>query len=843
MLNYTDGVGKVLEEARKVKEFYKINYIGTEELLFGILRTQKSYACAYLNKFGVNKETVVPYFKKTLRKIDGVEFTPNASAVIEDSKNIARKLKISYVSTEHLLLALIRNQECKAVSILNAIGVDIKSLYSYVQDKIIEILPKNSVKKQPVAVEKTKATVNTRTSSIKAESSVKPQASVSQVENDKTYFQNVYETGYKKPNLDLSKLKGMGYDLTEKAKNGELDAVIGREAEIERVITTLSRKTKNNPILIGEAGVGKSAVVEGLAQKIVSGIVPENLKNKIIFSLDLAGILAGTKYRGEFEEKFKNAIDFAISSKKIIFFIDEIHNLVGAGNSQDSSMDAVEILKPLLSRGELPIIGATTVKEYTKFIEKDGALERRFQPITVNEPTVDECIEILKGIKPSFEAHHKVRISNDAIISAVKLSKRYVLGRFLPDKAIDLIDEASSKKRMQITVMPKTVTDAERKISNLKSERDYLLDNGLTKKAEQKNNEIDELITYINQEKLKHNAKLSNLEPIITETEIKELISEWTNIPVGSLTEEETEKLKSLETELNERVIGQEEAVTSVARAIKRSRANLKDPNRPIGSFIFAGPTGVGKTQLSKAVAELVFGDKNSLIRFDMSEYSDKTSVNKLIGAPAGYVGYEEEGLLTDKIRRNQYSVVLFDEIEKACPDIFDLLLQVLDEGRLTDGKGRTVNFNNAIIILTTNIGFNETDKKASVGFGVQESDKIDAVYESLKKNFRPEFINRLDDIIVFNELNFVNCLKIARLEMKNVLSRMNELGYVLKFDDSVIEFLVDKGYSKTYGARPIKRAVQNYVENMLSDAIIDNKIKKGETVNLFVDGNVLNVK
>ncbi|MBO5712916.1 MAG: ATP-dependent Clp protease ATP-binding subunit, partial [Clostridia bacterium] len=596
------------------------------------------------------------------------------------------------------------------------------------------------------------------------------------------------------------------------------------------------KKEKNNCLLIGNAGVGKSAVVEGLAIKIAKGDVPDALRDKIIFSLDLGGLVAGTKYRGEFESKFKNAIDYIKTKNNVVLFIDEIHNLIGAGSTSDSKMSASELLKPLLSRGEISVIGATTLDEYTKYIEKDQALERRFQPIRVKEPTKAQAIEILNGLKASYEAHHKVKISNEAIVSAVNLSDRYIRDRFLPDKAIDLIDEASSKKRVEVTTVPKTIIELEKKVQKYTAERDFAISKNNLDGAKHAESEREKAEELLKKEYKILNNKRSGLDVEVTEADIKNVVSSWTKIPVGDLTKTEIDKLTNLEGEISKRVIGQEDAIKSVVRAIKRSSAKIKDPNKPIGSFIFVGSTGVGKSELSKAIAECVFDDKDALIRFDMSEYSDKTSVNKLIGSAPGYVGYEEEGLLTEKIRKNPYSVVLFDEIEKADSEIFDLLLQVLDEGRLTDSKGRLVSFKDAVIVLTSNVGYDVYESKKSVGFGSTYEDVKDKIEKALKEKFRPEFINRLDEIVVFNRLTEDNCKKIASLIFKSLSERVFELGIELVIDESAIDFIVEKAFDVNYGARPIKRAISKYVEDVLSDAIIEKDIEDGDRVTVYVD-------
>ncbi len=821
MNNYTENFCKVIEKAKKYSVSTKISYVGTEQVVYAILRTPNCRACAFLNEFGATAEAFHAYLNKTLSRRGVVGYTAKMNSAIKISNEIASVLKLSYVSTEHLLLAILGLEDCVAMSILRAIGVDISSLYAKVYESV----------KKPIIQANKKPT----TSEIKQASNLKTPKNIEKF-NDEPIKEE-------KNKIDYSILDKMGYNLTDRAKNGKIDPVIGRDNEMDRIIQTLSRKSKNNPLLIGEAGVGKSAVVEGLALRIADGKVPEFLKNKTIYSLNLSGMLAGTRFRGDFEERFKKIIDLAIEDGNIIFFIDEIHNLVGAGSTQDSNLDAAEILKPLLARGELMIIGATTLEEYTKYIEKDTALERRFQTITVEEPSVETTIEILNGIKSVYEAHHKIHITDEAINAAVVLSKRYITDRFLPDKAIDLIDEAASKKRVQTTSIPLVIRKLEEQIKKYTAERDYALHQNNLDVAKKADKKLSELNKQIEQEKVNIYIKRSTKNDEVTEEDIKELISVWTNIPITTLSRKESSKLLSLEDELTSRVIGQDHAVEIVSKAVRRSRANLKDPDKPMGSFIFVGATGVGKSELAKALAECVFGSKDALIRFDMSEYSDKTSVNKLIGSAPGYVGYEEEGLLTEKIRRKPYSVVLFDEIEKADNDIFDLLLQVLDEGRLTDSKGRLVSFKNALIILTSNIGFESGENFAAFGFGNVESSRKDKIEKSLKSRFKPEFINRLDDVIVFNNLTEDNCYDIADIIVNDLIKRLKNQNIRLTVDNSAMDVVVKEGFSPIYGARPIKRAVSKLIEDLLSDAIIDGSIKQGDKIEVYAINNTVNYK
>ncbi|MBR2377403.1 MAG: ATP-dependent Clp protease ATP-binding subunit [Clostridia bacterium] len=833
MKAYTEGLHQILKKAEEISRNNNLKYVGTEVILYSILLTPKCDACEYLNKFGVTKATFYPHFRKSFRHLTVDNYTPNAFSSLYTARDISTSFKISYISTEHLLMAILTINDCYGVKILRALGVDISTLYNHVYSCVLEHA---KAVKQPKQVEKPNSQPKIKNEDEIVEKYVSEQSKKILFEEPTT---EKVDLKLQKPNLNA--LKGLGYDMTEKALLGKIDPIIGRDNEIDRVIQTLSRKTKNSPLLIGEAGVGKSAIAEGLALRISKGLVPDFLKDKVLFSLDLGSLVAGTRYRGDFEQRIKTAIDYAIGVGNIIFFIDEIHNLVGAGGSDSGNMDAAEIFKPLIARGEIMLIGATTLDEYSKFIEKDPALERRFQSILVEEPSIDATIEILRGIKSAFEAHHKVFITDEAIVSAVKLSDRYIVDRFLPDKAIDLIDEAASKKRVQITSAVTSIVSLEEKRSRLISEYEYAESKLLLDKAKEINKKIEDLNAKIEKEKINNYNKRTNT-PSIYESDVRELISLWTKIPLTNITSQDTSKLLSLEDELIKRVIGQNEAIETVTKAVRRSRANLKDPNKPIGAFLFVGPTGVGKSELSKALAECVFGSKDALIRFDMSEYNDKTAVNKLIGSAPGYVGYEEEGLLTEKIRRKPYSVVLFDEIEKANNDIFDLLLQVLDEGRLTDSKGRLVSFKNSLIILTSNLGADVKQKKVSFGFGSAQDD-TESTKEAVKNHFRPEFINRLDDIVVFNSLTKDNCYDIADIAVNNLIARLKENSISLTVENSAIDYIVDVSYDKEYGARPIKRAISNYIENMLSDAIISGYINRGDKISVVYNGEEMEYK
>ncbi len=802
MAYYTNSFKVVINSAEELKNKYDLSYISTELVLYSILLTPKCEACVFLNNYGATKDNVYPFLRRNLKKRSVNGLTPKLKVAINEARELSNLSGFSFVSTEHLLLGILRVEDCKALSILRSIGVDVASLYSTVLENSKKA-PKN---------ENIETSANLQTQTIET-----PQTATK----------------------SSSPLDNMGIDLTLRAKNGDIDPVIGRDEEISRVIQTLSRKTKNSPVLVGEAGVGKTAVVEGLAQKIASGEAPEFLRNKTLFSLDLGSALSGTRYRGDFEERLKKVTDYAVANKNVIFFIDEIHNIVGAGSTQDASLDVAELLKPLLARGEISLIGATTTEEYTKYIEKDPALERRFQPITVSEPSIEDSIKILKGIKPSYEAYHKVLISDKAIESAVKLSSRYILDRFLPDKAIDLIDEVASQKHVEITSIPSIIIRLENENKQLVAERDYAMSRGDLDTGRDADRKIAENLEKITKEKIKFYNKRSAKDSIVTDEDVKKLVSLWTKIPVTDLNVDDKAKLMSLEDELYKRVIGQTHPIESVSRAVRRSRANVNDPDKPIGSFLFVGPTGVGKTELAKALAECVFGDKNTLIRFDMSEYQDKTTINKLIGSAPGYVGYEQEGLLVDKVRKNPYSVVLFDEIEKASPEIYDVLLQVLGEGRLTDNKGRIVSFKNAIIILTSNLGYS-LSSKTSLGFGDAVEHNVE---NSLKSTFSPEFLNRLDEVVTFNRLTENDCYDVADILINALIKRINSQGYKLFVENSAMEILVKKGYSYEYGARNLKRVISNEVEDLLSDAIIMGEIKPGDKVVVYAENGVVTYK
>ena len=808
----TEGVVYAIKNAQIISRKYKLNYVGTEEILYGLLCLPKCGSCKALNEHGVDKDNYFAFLKDTFRYNDKTGgFTPKAKAVVnKDAEYLADYSKTKYISTEHILLAIINKRDCVAMSILRRMNVNINSVKHMLEDMIFrrEEAAKNA-----------------------------PQSNDEEEVKEENETEITAENNSDKDN-PLSKF---GYDLTEKARDGKLDPVIGREKEINQIIQSLSRRTKNSPVLVGEPGVGKSAVVEGLALEIVSGTVPDVLRNKIIFSLDISGLLAGAKYRGELEERFKNAIDYVISRGDIILFIDEIHNIMGAGSTSEGGIDIAEMLKPMLARGELQTIGATTIDEYRTYIEKDPAVERRFQPITIEAPSAENSVLILQGLKDKYEAHHNVRITDEAIKAAVTLSDRYITDRNLPDKAIDLIDEAAAKARLKYCYTPKEYSEKSAQLRKAENELDYVLSMGEEYADEKREllEKIDKLRDEMDSIYERSIEARSNSTPDITGEDIAEVVAEWTKIPVTRITSDESDKLANLEGELHDRVIGQDAAVSAVARAIKRSRTCIKDPNRPIGSFIFVGPTGVGKTELSKALADIVFGDKNSLIKIDMSEYMEKNSVSKLIGAPPGYVGYDEPGILTDRVRRKPYSVVLFDEIEKADSEIFNLMLQILDEGRLTDSKGKLIDFRNTIIILTSNVGAAIASKKPTFGFtgeGDRERETKERISEALKSKFSPEFLNRLDDIIVFHSLSREDCGKVVDVLLEKLIKRLAENGIKLKVAGSAADVIIEKGYNEVYGARPLKRAITSLIEDMLTDALIDGRIKSGDDILVYAE-------
>lgn len=865
---YTPSVRKAIINARVVSESFGAAYVGSEQILYGLILCADSRASKILSKYGVTKSKYYQELKKEISVgFDRPGYTPNAKGVLEDATYIAYDAGLPYVATEHILLAILRSADCRACAILRRITENFSALEFDTEQVVYpERKPNRSggfdVKVASLGDTKENNVGTAYTAS--GENGLKTSPSDSQhrlqagAQSDaRNYCEGSFggEKPHKAQNSadydkrqtvqgDLSEegkaedpLSRFGTDLTKKAKEGKLDPVIGRDKEIARLVQTLSRRTKNSPVLVGEAGVGKSAVVEGLALAIARGEVPDSIADKRIFSLDVSNLLAGASYRGEFEQRFLSAIDYVKNSGDVILFIDEIHNLIGTGASGEGKMDAAEILKPALARGEFQLIGATTYDEYRKYIEKDPALERRFQPVTVDPPSPSDAKIILKGLRDKYEAHHKVHITDEAISAAVDLSVRYIVDRNLPDKAIDVIDETAARARLKNSDFSSELNEKRAELNRVLSDREYYVREGYISEAKTAEQTAIALKKQIDDLQTGRIDKRSLVRPSVTADDVAAVISDMTNIPLTKIEKSESERLLNLEAELHARVIGQDEAVSAVAKAIRRARANLKDPKRPIGSFIFVGPTGVGKTELSKALAEAVFGDENALIRVDMSEYMDKASSSKLIGAAPGLVGYEEEGQLTGRVRKKPYSVVLFDEIEKAHPEIFDLMLQILDDGRLTDGKGKTVDFKNTVIIMTSNIGAGESQKVVpSFGFGNSEEIIEDHVYNELKKFFRPEFLNRVDDIVTFRKLTPQECGKILDLLLNALKKRLYEIGIELQFDESAKNEILKRGYDEEYGARPLKRVLRREVEDLLSDELISGKLRKGDSVMLYAD-------
>lgn len=788
---FTEKANNALNKAMEVAEDMGHTYIGSEHILLGLLDSQDSVAGKFLNSKGVTYKKIYDMIEESVgagipTELRPADFTPRSKHIIEGALMLGSSMGQSLSGTEHLLLSMCREGSGYACELLNRSGI---SAQTVLKDMASPASPGAKGSKSGKSGE---------------------------------------ESGV---------LEKYSRDLTALARENKIDPVIGRENEIQRVIQILSRRTKNNPCLIGEPGVGKTAIAEGLALRIAKGQVPELLADKRIVSLDLTGMVAGTKYRGDFEDRIKGVIDEVKNSKDIILFIDEVHTLIGTG-SAEGAVDAANILKPSLARGELQVIGATTIDEYRRNIEKDAALERRFQPVMVGEPSEEDSIEILKGIRDKYEAHHKVRITDEAIESAVKLSTRYIGDRFLPDKAIDLIDEAASRVRLKSFTAPPEIKEMEQKLQNISAEKEVAVSQQDFERAAKLRDEEKELQKTYNAEKAKWQSSDSSREKQVTATEIAEIVSGWTGIPVSQMTEQESERLLHMEEELHKRIVGQDAAVSAVSRAIRRGRAGLKDPKRPIGSFIFCGPTGVGKTELTKALAAAMFGDENAMIRLDMSEFMEKHTVSKLIGSPPGYVGYDEGGQLTEKVRRKPYSVILFDEIEKAHPDVFNMLLQILDDGILTDSTGRKVDFKNCVIIMTSNVGARLiTEERASFGFTPEEQNASrsdeqikEAVMGELKNTFRPEFLNRVDDIIVFNRLTEENIKQIAANLLKNLEARIKAVDISIEFDQSVVDFTAKAGFDKVYGARPLKRAIQTKIEDVLSEKILEKEIEKGSS-------------
>ena len=814
MYKFTNSAEKALELSGELAADFGHNYIGTEHILYGLVKEGSGVASQVLNLQEVTPENIEEEIEALVGKGTPIQnrqeigFTPRSKRVIENAFLEARKFGSEFIGTEHLLIGIMREGDSIAVRIMLDLGVNPQKLYN----EIIKVINEDE-----------NANINEKQSNGKGRGSY-----------NQTPTLNQY-----------------GTDLTKKAAEGKLDPVIGRKTEIQRVIQILSRRTKNNPCLIGEPGVGKTAVAEGLAEKIISEDVPEMLKNKRVVSLDIASMVAGAKYRGDFEERIKKCLEEVKKSGDVILFIDEVHTIVGAG-SAEGAVDAANILKPLLARGEVQVIGATTLNEYRKYIEKDSALERRFSPVTVGEPTKAETEEILKGIRDKYEAHHNVKITDEAIKSAVELSTRYINDRFLPDKAIDLIDEAASRVKMKTYTQPESLKKLEDEIVTLDKEKEDTIRVQDFEKAAILRDKIKEEKEKLQKEKEKWQNKNTKNVTALNEEDIAEVVASWTGVPVKKLTQSENEKLKNLEKTLHQRVIGQNEAVEAVAKAIRRGRVGLKDPNRPIGSFLFLGPTGVGKTELSKALAESLFGNEDAMIRIDIYEYMEGHSVSKLIGSPPGYVGFDDGGQLTEKIRRKPYSVILFDEIEKAHPDVMNMLLQILDDGRLTDAQGRTVNFKNTVIIMTSNIGARLITDKTTLGFSaVDKKDETQKEYESikkdvmgeLKKQFRPEFINRIDEIIVFHKLNNEDIKQIIDIMINQVTKRMQEKGYNLEIEDSVKELIAKKGIDTNYGARPLKRAIQNILEDRVAEEILDGNIKQNKKAIIKAEDDKIVIK
>ena len=815
---FTSNLLKVIERAENAAELYDSSYVGSEHIVFAMLNTPECTACKVMNICGIEEAAFRAYFARSIDHRSNIKgFTPRTKHMLMQAVEIALRMggDDALAGTEHMLYAVMSEPSCLAVKIFQAIGVNLTLLAA----KLEVVLQEGTSEEDDGADDVNPFVAFFGTIS----GGEKPRSS---------------QRGQGKSDSLGGEMEKYGTNLTQKAREGKIDPVIGRKKEIDKIIQVLSRRTKNNPVLIGEPGVGKSAVVEGLAQAIVGNQVPDLLKNKVVFSLDLASMVAGSKYRGDFEERLKNAINEIKANGNIILFIDEIHQLVGAGSTSEGNMDAANILKPMLARGELQTIGATTLEEYRKYIEKDAALERRFTPVQVEEPTVEDTVEILRGLRDKYEAHHKVVITDEAIIAAATLSDRYITDRYLPDKAIDLIDEAASRERLRSYNGPKELKELEEKLERTRMEgekaakwKDFTRAAELTVKAEKLTKELKE-----KKEAWLERRSAAHLS--IGREEVAEIVSSWTGVPVSRLTEEESKRLMHLEDDLHKRIVGQDEAVSAVARAIRRARAGLNAPDKPIGSFIFVGPTGVGKTDLSKALAESLFGDERLMVRLDMSEFMEKTSVSKLLGAPPGYVGYEDsEGALTERIRRKPYSVILFDEIEKAHPDIFNVLLQILDDGRLTDNKGRVVSFKNTVIILTSNVGAHEV-KEVSLGFGADaegESGEYERMKENidaaLKKQFRPEFLNRLDDIIIFHKLSKEDASRICEKILASVQARLRERGIRIKVSSRARSRLVEEGYSEEFGARPLKRVIRKMVEDRLSEEILAGTIASGGTV------------
>jgi ATP-dependent Clp protease ATP-binding subunit ClpC len=809
MNNFTPRAQQVLALARKEADRFNHNYVGTEHLLLGLIKLGQGVAVNVLQKMGLDLETVRMEVEKQVgsgpetKMVGNIPYTPRVKKVLALAGKEAKALNHSYVGTEHILLGLLREGEGVAARVLKSLEVDIERT----RNEILKELDPNFT---PAESEQEGGGGSGDPSS--------------------------------KKDLKTPALRAFGRDLTELAKKNELDPVIGRHNEIERVIQVLCRRTKNNPVLLGEAGVGKTAIAEGLAQEIASGNVPELLRDKKVITLDLALMVAGTKYRGQFEERIKAVMDEIRRSKNVILFIDELHTIVGAG-SAEGAMDASNIIKPALSRGELQCIGATTLNEYRKYIEKDAALERRFQTVKVDAPTIDETILILKGLRPKYEAHHKAKLTDEALETAVKLSERYITGRFLPDKAIDVMDEAGARARINAMTRPPDVKEIEKGIEDIRVEKeaaikaqDFEKAAALRDKEKQTKEKLDGILARWREER-------EEKEVLVTADDMMHIISKVTGVPLQRMEQKETAKLLAMEAELKQRVIGQDEAVTAISKALRRSRADLKDPKRPIGSFVFLGPTGVGKTFLARTLAEFMFGDSDALIQIDMSEYMEKFTASRLIGSPPGYVGYEEGGQLSEAVRRRPYSVVLFDEIEKAHPDVMHLLLQILEDGKVTDSLGRKIDFRNTIIIMTSNVGADLIRRQTTMGFGApkdtQDHDTMrEKILEETKRAFKPEFLNRLDEIIVFRTLSKPDLLQIVDLEVDKVKRRLKLKEIEIVLDEAAHEFVINKGYDPQYGARPMRRAVERYLEDPLAEELLRGTVKAGDIVEVTVAGS-----
>src|SRR6187549_1119400 len=810
MNNFTPRAQQVLALARKEADRFNHNYVGTEHLLLGLIKLGQGVAVNVLQKMGLDLETVRMEVEKQVgsgpetKMVGNIPYTPRVKKVLALAGKEAKALNHSYVGTEHILLGLLREGEGVAARVLKNLEVDIERT----RNEILKELDPNFTP---------------------------PESE-----------QEGGEPTAGKKDVKTPALRAFGRDLTDLAKKNELDPVTGRRNEIERVIQVLCRRTKNNPVLLGEAGVGKTAIVEGLAQEIAAGNVPEILRDKKVITLDLALMVAGTKYRGQFEERIKAVMDEIRRSKNVILFIDELHTIVGAG-SAEGAMDASNIIKPALSRGELQCVGATTLNEYRKYIEKDAALERRFQTVKVEAPTIDEAILILKGLRPKYEAHHKAKLTDEALETAVKLSERYITGRFLPDKAIDVMDEAGARARINAMTRPPDVKEIEKGIEDIRIEKeaaikaqDFEKAAALRDKEKQTKEKLEAILAKWREER-------EEKEVLVTAEDMMHIISKVTGVPLQRMEQKETQKLLAMEADLKQRVIGQDEAVTAISKALRRSRADLKDPRRPIGSFVFLGPTGVGKTYLARTLAEFMFGDSDALIQIDMSEYMEKFTASRLIGSPPGYVGYEEGGQLSEAVRRRPYSVVLFDEIEKAHPDVMHLLLQILEDGKITDSLGRKIDFRNTIIIMTSNVGAEILRRQTTMGFaatkplGEHEFEAMrDRLLEEAKKVFKPEFINRLDDIIVFHQLTKADLMQIVELEVAKVLHRVKGKDVHIELEQSAKEFLIEKGYDPQYGARPMRRAVERYLEDPFAEELLRGNVKPGDVVHVSAEGGKL---